>query len=274
MDDVCYICKNEVKCGPCAAYGHRHATKMCMEQPERMYPRGTVITHPNFGVAHVCSTICEYESGLIYVQLLRNRGTCGRNTRDWCEYQCIKCGKTDGAKRCGGCGVVWYCGKTCQTQDWRRHRPSCKQNRAPVLVPSIPLDQELLDAQAEQVGRHVEDIPSVFIREEDKSDTDDEALRVPHHDEIRAALDAYTTYVRKTPNCLSKTQHAHLIDLVKLMSVRNPPDWFAAKKHHSMINGRSGNDKLWDHYVRLSMEKRCELNMDAVIGAMRRGQLK
>lgn len=31
-----------------------------------------------------------------------------------------------GSKKCSGCKVRRYCGATCQTKDWRRHKQECK----------------------------------------------------------------------------------------------------------------------------------------------------
>ena len=30
-------------------------------------------------------------------------------------------------ERCARCKVVWYCGKKCQQQNWRYHKPICKK---------------------------------------------------------------------------------------------------------------------------------------------------
>ncbi|KAJ3555145.1 hypothetical protein NM688_g2741 [Phlebia brevispora] len=30
-------------------------------------------------------------------------------------------------KRCGACHQVWYCSTACQKQDWKKHKPACKQ---------------------------------------------------------------------------------------------------------------------------------------------------
>eukprot|EP01111_Echinosteliopsis_oligospora_P015717 TRINITY_DN629_c0_g1_i1.p2 TRINITY_DN629_c0_g1~~TRINITY_DN629_c0_g1_i1.p2 ORF type:complete len:114 (-),score=18.86 TRINITY_DN629_c0_g1_i1:332-673(-) len=38
---------------------------------------------------------------------------------------CI-CGK-DGSKLCGKCGKVGYCGRDCQTKDWKFHKLVCRQ---------------------------------------------------------------------------------------------------------------------------------------------------
>ncbi|KAG2012042.1 hypothetical protein CC2G_012090 [Coprinopsis cinerea AmutBmut pab1-1] len=39
---------------------------------------------------------------------------------------CEVCGSTKGASRCSGCLSVLYCGTKCQTEDWPRHKATCK----------------------------------------------------------------------------------------------------------------------------------------------------
>jgi hypothetical protein len=41
---------------------------------------------------------------------------------------CVICGKGGQLKKCAGCAVVSYCGKTCQASDWRRHKRLCNKN--------------------------------------------------------------------------------------------------------------------------------------------------
>ena len=35
--------------------------------------------------------------------------------------------KSDNLKKCTRCGKAWYCGKQCQTNDWKKHKEVCKQ---------------------------------------------------------------------------------------------------------------------------------------------------
>jgi len=44
------------------------------------------------------------------------------------SQRCDNCGNTgDSYLACGRCRQVWYCGKTCQTKDWKaRHKAACK----------------------------------------------------------------------------------------------------------------------------------------------------
>jgi hypothetical protein len=39
---------------------------------------------------------------------------------------CSKCHSRIGNKRCGGCRVVFYCSKECQTSHWFEHKKACK----------------------------------------------------------------------------------------------------------------------------------------------------
>jgi MYND finger len=40
--------------------------------------------------------------------------------------KCQDCGK-DGAKKCGGCGEVFYCSRACQRRDWKKHKTACQK---------------------------------------------------------------------------------------------------------------------------------------------------
>ncbi|GAX23396.1 hypothetical protein FisN_15Lh116 [Fistulifera solaris] len=35
------------------------------------------------------------------------------------------CGETHPASRCSNCKMVYYCNRTCQRKDWKRHKPDC-----------------------------------------------------------------------------------------------------------------------------------------------------
>lgn len=57
----------------------------------------------------------DYGTMVSVVGLLRQGYVCG-----WCRRM------PDGLNRCGRCYAVNYCSRTCQTQDWNRHRVMCK----------------------------------------------------------------------------------------------------------------------------------------------------
>jgi TPR repeat protein len=42
-------------------------------------------------------------------------------------YECDVCGKHD-SLMCVGCGYAFYCGKACQTVDWKKHKKTCHKN--------------------------------------------------------------------------------------------------------------------------------------------------
>jgi hypothetical protein len=44
------------------------------------------------------------------------------------EGMCRVCGKTEGAKKCGRCGLVAYCGKEHQASDYKRHKKACREH--------------------------------------------------------------------------------------------------------------------------------------------------
>ena len=39
--------------------------------------------------------------------------------------KCRRCRKQTKLMKCGKCGNVWYCGATCQKEDWKRHKVFC-----------------------------------------------------------------------------------------------------------------------------------------------------
>ena len=39
--------------------------------------------------------------------------------------KCRRCRKETKLMKCGKCGNVWYCGATCQKEDWKRHKLFC-----------------------------------------------------------------------------------------------------------------------------------------------------
>eukprot|EP01068_Selenidium_serpulae_P008536 Selendium_serpulae@DN5007_c0_g1_i4.p3 len=41
------------------------------------------------------------------------------------KYNCFRCNAPDATKRCATCGVVYYCNKTCQKEDWQLHKLVC-----------------------------------------------------------------------------------------------------------------------------------------------------
>lgn len=45
------------------------------------------------------------------------------------EPECAFChSKTEDLKRCFGCRKVFYCGKQCQKQHWKEHKPHCQKD--------------------------------------------------------------------------------------------------------------------------------------------------
>lgn len=43
---------------------------------------------------------------------------------------CAVCGSFGKMKPCAGCRSILYCGRECQTQDWRRHKKACRAIQA------------------------------------------------------------------------------------------------------------------------------------------------
>eukprot|EP00744_Colponema_vietnamica_P026061 GILI01038537.1.p1 GENE.GILI01038537.1~~GILI01038537.1.p1 ORF type:complete len:401 (+),score=80.85 GILI01038537.1:47-1249(+) len=50
---------------------------------------------------------------------------------------CLSCGKNNAGFRCGGCKIVWFCDRTCQTNAWKSHKAACRkeQDRLESLKP-------------------------------------------------------------------------------------------------------------------------------------------
>jgi hypothetical protein len=47
---------------------------------------------------------------------------------------CSKCSSAADLRRCSGCKAVYYCSSTCQTGDWKRHKPACKAAAAAAVA--------------------------------------------------------------------------------------------------------------------------------------------
>ena len=45
---------------------------------------------------------------------------------------CRTCHEAGDIKKCGRCGVVGYCSKECQKEDWKKHKESCAKNERSV----------------------------------------------------------------------------------------------------------------------------------------------
>ena len=43
--------------------------------------------------------------------------------------KCRRCRKESKLMKCGNCGSVWYCGATCQKEDWKRHKVFCGKKK-------------------------------------------------------------------------------------------------------------------------------------------------
>jgi len=41
---------------------------------------------------------------------------------------CKTC-NTPASERCGDCNLIYYCSRTCQRSDWKRHKPECKKKK-------------------------------------------------------------------------------------------------------------------------------------------------
>lgn len=40
------------------------------------------------------------------------------------ETRCGSCGK-EAVKKCGRCGIEWYCSRECQVKQWKTHKQVC-----------------------------------------------------------------------------------------------------------------------------------------------------
>ena len=45
--------------------------------------------------------------------------------RDEIDFICNKCTSAVADHRCGRCKKVWYCGRECQSKDWKKHKRNC-----------------------------------------------------------------------------------------------------------------------------------------------------
>ena len=54
---------------------------------------------------------------------------CGTISRKNRCYVCQKNGKNIHLQMCSKCNSIKYCGKTCQTADWKRHKEECKSSK-------------------------------------------------------------------------------------------------------------------------------------------------
>ena len=70
---------------------------------------------------------------------LLNRAEVSRLAAEWdvdlIVFKCQSCNiqqkqLTTKLRRCGGCGEVYYCSKTCQQSHWKQHKQSCKRQLA------------------------------------------------------------------------------------------------------------------------------------------------
>ena len=46
------------------------------------------------------------------------------------QSKCTVCGKKSNTKKCNGCYFVWYCGSTCQREDWKNHKDLCQKTKS------------------------------------------------------------------------------------------------------------------------------------------------
>lgn len=75
------------------------------------------------------------------------------------EHVCERkgCGKRGDFQRCGRCKMVRYCGKECQSDDWKRHKTDCHLNN----LPEMPMNMETI-LRSGAAAKIVERIPPVM----------------------------------------------------------------------------------------------------------------
>ena len=119
-------CMRLIAC-PCAGGCQRPATD-CLKAPLSLLHLKSdpmVMIH----VLPVCGDrVCEAKTRRQYLEG-QKKGIERENENEKKMFKgvkCAMCGKPD-AKRCLGCGKVGYCGKDCQTEDWKAHKRDCRR---------------------------------------------------------------------------------------------------------------------------------------------------
>jgi len=81
-----------------------------------------------------------------------------------CLWKCEGCGSSDkDNKRCTACYLVWYCGKSCQENDWKNHKDACKQTRKKFVPVKIEREKIMTTKNLQTGGVYVckaTDVPS------------------------------------------------------------------------------------------------------------------
>ncbi|KAG9240904.1 hypothetical protein BJ878DRAFT_545780 [Calycina marina] len=63
---------------------------------------------------------------------------------------CVGCGQEEGVYACEGCGVVRYCSRECDEDDWERHKPLCQDLQMMDLEIKTSIDESPASSKRER----------------------------------------------------------------------------------------------------------------------------
>lgn len=94
--------------------------------------------------------------------LMRKISVFNRFLNPICRHCSDSKGTTD-LRRCTGCNLEWYCSSDCQSKDWERHAPQCKNKSRDmpldVTSPHLPV---FVPIKKDSNGKNITDMDKYF----------------------------------------------------------------------------------------------------------------
>ena len=120
---------------------------------------------------------------------------------------CARCGDTQAALRaCARCKAVKYCGRSCQSEDWKQHKAACRRKVAAGETVPVPSVGEVTEDGAGDIACSADQFAQIASMGRSVAATAKRAEGEAHKKDAKEAIKQRKQVLKQVP----KAQHMHM----------------------------------------------------------------